>query len=117
VHQHPFFIALLLDQEKAYDCVHPGYLSSTMHNYQEDHLSPLLFSITFDSFLRLIADDRKLKGFQFSEEAPAHSHSFDCLDDLIQTFEQLCVTHSSLTTVHDLTSQLAASPLDSPLSQ
>ncbi|CAO3703844.1 unnamed protein product [Rhizopus stolonifer] len=71
-------------------------------------LNPLLFNTAFDSFLRLMADDPNFKGFQFSEEVPAHFHPFDCLDDLTQAFEHLCVIHRPPTTVRDLTSQLAA---------
>ncbi|KAG1314597.1 hypothetical protein G6F64_001345 [Rhizopus arrhizus] len=96
-------IGLLLDQEKAYDRVHPDYLRKVMLKFgfpasfvstichlffetqihinlngfitspftqerglrQGDPLSPVLFNIAFDPFLRSIENDSILQGFQF----------------------------------------------------
>ncbi|KAG1039975.1 hypothetical protein G6F43_012394 [Rhizopus delemar] len=97
-------IGLLLDQEKAYDRIHPGYLTRVLCRFgvppqlvdtiislffstkisiningfltdpfvaqrglrQGDPLSPLLFNIAFDPFLRLISTDLTFHGFSFS---------------------------------------------------
>ncbi|KAG1016492.1 hypothetical protein G6F26_012483 [Rhizopus arrhizus] len=96
-------IGLLLDQEKAYDRVHPMYLRQTMLAFgfppslvhsleslffgnavriningyftnridqrrglrQGDPLSPLLFNIALESFLRHILQDSSFQGFRF----------------------------------------------------
>ncbi|KAG1031815.1 hypothetical protein G6F25_011809 [Rhizopus arrhizus] len=96
-------ICLLLDQEKAYDRVHPEYLRKVMLQFgfppslvsticklffethihlningfittpftqerglrQGDPLSPLLFNIAFDPFLRSVVNDTAIKGFQY----------------------------------------------------
>ncbi|EIE88132.1 hypothetical protein RO3G_12843 [Rhizopus delemar RA 99-880] len=96
-------ICLLLDQEKAYDRVHPEYLRQVMLQFgfppslvsticklffethihlningfittpftqerglrQGDPLSPLLFNIAFDPFLRSIVNDTAIKGLQY----------------------------------------------------
>ncbi|KAG1486641.1 hypothetical protein G6F54_013202 [Rhizopus delemar] len=96
-------VGLLLDQEKAYDRVHPEYLSQVMRRFgipaqlvstiiqlffstrisininghltspftaqrglrQGDPLSPLLFNIAFDPFLRLISSDSLFQGYSF----------------------------------------------------
>ncbi|KAG1137591.1 hypothetical protein G6F37_011260 [Rhizopus arrhizus] len=97
-------IGLLLDQEKAYDRVHPEHLSNVMIRLgfpsqlvdsiislffttriqvnlngflthpltqqrglrQRDSLSPVLFNIAFDPFLRSLANDDEFPGFSFS---------------------------------------------------
>jgi len=105
-------IALLLDQEKAYDRVHPEYLRAVMSQFniptnithslltllfstqihininghishsfitqqrgirQGDPISPLLFNIAFDPFLRSIQQDANFRGFDFATEAPLPS--------------------------------------------
>lgn len=100
-------IGLLLDQEKAYDRVHPDYLKKVMLKFgfpsslvstlcklffetkihinlngfitspltqerglrQGDPLSPLLFNIAFDPFLRSIEHAPLFQGFQFRQSA------------------------------------------------
>ncbi|CEP09838.1 hypothetical protein, partial, partial [Parasitella parasitica] len=96
-------IALLLDQEKAYDRIHPTYLQAVMQRFnipssithslltllfsteihininghvskdhiiqhrgirQGDPISPLLFNIAFDPFLRSIHQDFNFQGFE-----------------------------------------------------
>ncbi|CDH53913.1 hypothetical protein RO3G_14532 [Lichtheimia corymbifera JMRC:FSU:9682] len=95
-------IGLLLDQEKAYDRVHPNYLSAVLHRFgfpssiiqaictlffstsirinvnghisqpiqqlrglrQGDPLSPILFNLALEPFLRSIIDDANFQGFQ-----------------------------------------------------
>ena len=105
-------IALLLDQEKAYDRLHPEYLRAVMHKFnlptnvihslltllfstqihininghishsfitqqrgirQGDPISPLLFNIAFDPFLRSIQQNDNFRGFDFTTEAPPSS--------------------------------------------
>ncbi|KAG1142122.1 hypothetical protein G6F38_007956 [Rhizopus arrhizus] len=108
-------VGMLLDQEKAYDRVHPDYLSQVLSRFgvppqlnnsimnlffstqvsinvngfltkpfqaqrglrQGDPLSPLLFNLAFDPFLRLIDQDASFQGFnfappQFVEPPPPH---------------------------------------------
>lgn len=106
-------IALLLDQNKAYDRIHPDYLSQVMEAFgipstitqciislffttqiqinvnghitqtpftqlrglrQGDPLSPLLFNIAFDPFIRSIQQNESFKGFDFHHEAPPPPH-------------------------------------------
>lgn len=103
-------IALLLDQEKAYDRIHPDYLRAIMQRFnmptniihslltlffstrihininghisanhimqnrgirQGDPISPLLFNIAFDPFLRSIHQNTQYTGFHFPTEAPS----------------------------------------------
>ncbi|KAG1047946.1 hypothetical protein G6F43_009638 [Rhizopus delemar] len=84
-------IGLLLDQEKIFDQIHPGYLTRVLCRFrapsqlvhiivrlffstkitqrglsQDDPLSPLLFNIAFDPFLRLISTDLTFHRFSFS---------------------------------------------------
>ncbi|KAG0928469.1 hypothetical protein G6F30_012350 [Rhizopus arrhizus] len=120
-------IGLLLDQEKAYDRIHPSYLSRIMLAFnipqlivdtvislffytriqvninghltdtritqsrglrQGDPLSPLLFNIAFDPFLRMVSQDRHLKGFNFPTELPS-SHLPASFEYTLQRFDQL----------------------------
>jgi hypothetical protein len=119
-HQQSTAIGLLLDQEKAYDRVHPTYLSTIMSRFgipnklihcitnlffstqiqininghitqspiiqqrglrQGDPLSPLLFNIAFDPFLRSISQDNHFTGFNVHDEAPP-SYSDDLTPSL-----------------------------------
>ncbi|KAG1062006.1 hypothetical protein G6F41_011833 [Rhizopus arrhizus] len=111
--KHSTEICLLLDQEKAYDRVHPEYLRKVMLQFgfppslvsticklffethihlningfittpftqerglrQGDPLSPLLFNIAFDPFLRSIVNDTAIKGFQY-RASPTPSDDF-----------------------------------------
>ncbi|KAG1442792.1 hypothetical protein G6F56_010922 [Rhizopus delemar] len=78
-------IGLLLDQEKAYDRIHPDYLTQVLRRFgvppslhKGDPLSPLLFNIAFDPFLRLISSDSTFQGYSFSnppEEASRGDNS------------------------------------------
>jgi hypothetical protein len=109
---HSSTITLLLDQEKAYDRIHPEYLQHIMLQFgipqslthciislffstniqininghittaplpqerglrQGDPLSPLLFNIAFDPFLRSIQQNPEFGGFHVQQEAPPHS--------------------------------------------
>ncbi|KAK4509114.1 uncharacterized protein ATC70_007464 [Mucor velutinosus] len=105
-------IALLLDQEKAYDRIHFSYLQAMMDAFnipktlitaitnlfsatqiqpnvnrilvaplpqlrglrQGDPLSPLLFNIAFDPFLRAIHNDSRISGFSFPPDPISGSH-------------------------------------------
>lgn len=96
--------ALLLDQEKAYDRVHPQYLQAVLHKFgfpapciesishlffntqlsiningylskpchqqrglrQGDPLSPLLFNLALEPFLRSLLSSSQLRGFDFA---------------------------------------------------
>ncbi|KAG1457502.1 hypothetical protein G6F56_006593 [Rhizopus delemar] len=101
--QHSESIGLLLDQEKAYDRIHPGYLTQVLRRFgvppslhkgdyakgilvvfkliysiRFNPLSPLLFNIAFDPFLRLISSDSTFHGYSFSnphEEASRGDNS------------------------------------------
>ncbi|KAK4518783.1 uncharacterized protein ATC70_009006 [Mucor velutinosus] len=118
-------IALLLDQEKAYDRIHPDYLRAVMQRFnmptniihslltlffstqihininghistdyitqqrgirQGDPISPLLFNIAFDPFLRSIHQDPQYKGFNLHTEAPPPSNDTqsDVISDSMQ---------------------------------
>ncbi|KAG1061168.1 hypothetical protein G6F42_027751 [Rhizopus arrhizus] len=104
-------IALLLDQEKAYDRVNLEYLTAVLHAYnlphqlthsqlslfghtqvrvnvngflsesfstqrgmrQGDPISPLLFNIIFDPFLRAINQDPTIRGFDFQHIASTNT--------------------------------------------
>ncbi|KAG0793190.1 hypothetical protein G6F22_005668 [Rhizopus arrhizus] len=57
-------IGLLLDQEKAYDRVHP-IVNQRRDLQQGGPLSPLLFNIALEPFLRHILQDSSFQGFQF----------------------------------------------------
>ncbi|KAG1136739.1 hypothetical protein G6F37_010590 [Rhizopus arrhizus] len=70
-------IALLLDQEKAYDRAYPSYLRaailklgfpSTLYRglRQDDLLSPLLFNLALEPFLQHITQDNSFLGFSFA---------------------------------------------------
>ncbi|KAG0740106.1 hypothetical protein G6F57_012523 [Rhizopus arrhizus] len=101
-------IGLMLDQEKAYDRVHPEYLTKVLLRFgfpetlvqtiiklffgskiqinvngfltteftqgrglrQGDPLSPLLFNLAFDPFLRSILQEPSFEGFVFSPPTP-----------------------------------------------
>ncbi|KAG1125587.1 hypothetical protein G6F42_008578 [Rhizopus arrhizus] len=101
-------IGLMLDQEKAYDRVHPEYLTKVLLRFgfpetlvqtiinlffgskiqinvngfltteftqgrglrQGDPLSPLLFNLAFDPFLRSILQEPSFEGFVFSSPTP-----------------------------------------------
>lgn len=106
-------IGLCLDQQKAYDRVHPEYMKQILIRFgipnnilnivsnlffssrvhininghitdpfiasrglrQGDPLSPLLFNIAFDPFLRLVSQDLSFQGFSFSLPPPLLSPS------------------------------------------
>ncbi|OBZ81357.1 Transposon TX1 uncharacterized protein, partial [Choanephora cucurbitarum] len=119
-------IALLLDQEKAYDRVHSGYLSTIMSRFgistqligcihslffpthiaininghltttPGDPLNPLLFNIAFDPFLRLIHQNTLFAGFNFSKEAPPHQQLDDDFDDIVSSISNLFISSTSL---------------------
>lgn len=126
-------IGLLLDQEKAYDRIHPGYLREIMSAFnvpdtlihsitslffstqiqvnvnghltqspipqlrglrQGDPLSPLLFNIAFDPFVRSIAQNSAFSGFRFENEIPASFRQDTVVDDLASLFESTHITQS-----------------------
>ncbi|KAK4521393.1 uncharacterized protein ATC70_012008 [Mucor velutinosus] len=121
---HSSTIALLLDQEKAYDRIHPEYLQHIMLQFgipqslthciislffstniqininghitkaplpqerglrQGDPLSPLLFNIAFDPFLRSIQQNPTFEGFHVQQEAPPHPSPTADVDDLTES--------------------------------
>ncbi|KAG1112999.1 hypothetical protein G6F40_006210 [Rhizopus arrhizus] len=55
---------------------------------QGDPLSPLLFNIAFDPFLRMVSQDHHLKGFNFTTELPS-SHLPASFEYTLQRFDQL----------------------------
>jgi hypothetical protein len=120
-HSRSSTVALLLDQEKAYDRINPEYLAQIMEEFgipqsittcittlffstevqinvnghitsqplqqqrglrQGDPLSPLLFNIAFDPFLRCINQDPNFTGFDYQVEAPPHQYDTDEVDQL-----------------------------------
>ncbi|KAK4512809.1 uncharacterized protein ATC70_003517 [Mucor velutinosus] len=120
-------IALLLDQEKTYDRIHPDYLLAVMHRFnlptniihslitllfstqihininghistssitqqrgirQGDPISPLLFNIAFDPFLRSIQQDPQFTGFNLHTEAPPPANHTTS-DDISVPMQQL----------------------------
>jgi hypothetical protein len=124
-------IGLLLDQEKAYDRVHPLYLRQTMlafgfppslvysleslffgnavriningyftnkidqrHGLQQgDPLSPLLFNIALEPFLRHILQGSSFQGFQFqfvSNSATTTSNTMPPLLKVIAYADDVC---------------------------
>jgi len=133
-HHRSSSIGLLLDQEKAYDRIHPIYLRHVLNAFnvpasishciislffstgiqvnvnghitstpipqlrglrQGDPLSPLLFNIAFDPFVRSICQNGAFKGFHLPTEivSPPPS-SDDVLDDLATLFENTHITSS-----------------------
>lgn len=125
---HSSAIALLLDQEKAYDRIHPDYLKAIMIKFgilhtlvqsiptlffstqiqininghittadlpqhrglrQGDPLSPLLFNIAFDPFLRSVQQNPAFAGFHVQQEAPTHTSATADMDDLADSFANL----------------------------
>lgn len=121
-------IALLLDQEKAYDRIHPTYLSQIMKSFgipapliscitelffstqihinlngsitntpftqqrglrQGDPLSPLLFNIAFDPFLRSIIQDSNFQGFDLSKEVPPTNNNAETQDPMADIYADL----------------------------
>ncbi len=126
-------IGLLLDQEKAYDRIHPGYLRKIMSAFnvpstlihsitslffstqiqvnvngyitqspipqlrglrQGDPLSPLLFNIAFDPFVRSICQNSAFSGFRFACEIPSSFCTEDSVDNLSSLFESTHITPS-----------------------
>ncbi|CEP12136.1 hypothetical protein [Parasitella parasitica] len=78
-------IALILDQEKAYDRVHTTtYLRAVMQRF---NISSTL-TYTFDPFLRPIQQNPDFKGFDFHVEADLSPPS-STIDDLVTSFQQL----------------------------
>lgn len=149
-HQSSEHIALLLDQEKAYDRIHPAYLRAVMQRFnipttiihslltllfsteihininghvsqqhifqhrgirQGDPISPLLFNIAFDPFLRSIHQNPQFQGFNFATESPLSStpqSSEDLADSLHQLFPNSPDTTTDLPTEPPL--QTVSSP-------
>jgi hypothetical protein len=106
-------IGLLIDQEKAYDKVHPGYLHRVLKHYgfqdslihcieqlffktaihiningflsksiqqnrglrQGDPLSPILFNIAFDPFLKSLVNHTEFTGFRFQLSLTSRSEA------------------------------------------
>jgi len=143
-------IGLLLDQEKAYDRIHPCYLRQIMSAFnvpdtlihsitslffstliqvnvnghitqskipqlrglrQGDPLSPLLFNIAFDPFVRSISQNPAFSGFRLSSEVPSLFHNDALVDDLSSLFasthlsstmDELVVSFSRLLPFHDV---------------
>lgn len=133
-------IALLLDQEKAYDRIHPNYLQQVMLQFgipqmitqsiislffsthiqvninghlttapipqerglrQGDPLSPLLFNIAFDPFIRSIQQHPGFVGFHTPQETPPHPTPSDEINDLADSLASLL--HMDSTTSTNLT--------------
>lgn len=124
-------IALLLDQEKAYDRVHFDYLATVMKAFnipdsiihsiitlfsetriqvningfltealpqerglrQGDPISPLLFNISFDPFLRAINVNPSIHGFDFTKEASS-SPSITPIDQVTHSLTHLTMDSS-----------------------
>ncbi|KAK4520348.1 peroxisomal targeting signal 2 receptor [Mucor velutinosus] len=145
-------IALLLDQEKAYDRIHPDYLWSVMHRFnlptniihslmnllfstqihininghistssitqqrgirQGDPISPLLFNIAFDPFLRSIQQDPQFTGFNLHTEAPSPTNHTTS-DDISVPMQQLFPDIDGLAVSPD-TPASPVSPSSTPL--
>lgn len=108
-------IGILLDQEKAYDRIHPLYLKKVMERFnfpaqfndtiqdlffqtkihlsingwiaspimqqrglrQGDPISPLLFNIAFEPLLRLLLNEKNIKGIPITKSVP----SYNCPQD------------------------------------
>lgn len=121
-------IALLLDQEKAYDRVHFEYLAAIMKAFnvpdsiihsiitlfsetriqinvngfltdqiqqerglrQGDPISPLLFNISFDPFLRAINDNPRIHGFDFQQESSSPS-SNTAIDEVTHSIANITI--------------------------
>ncbi|KAK4515528.1 uncharacterized protein ATC70_010478 [Mucor velutinosus] len=142
-------IALLLDQEKAYDRIHPDYLRAVMQRFnlptniihslitllfstqihininghistssitqqrgirQGDPISPLLFNIAFDPFLRSIQQDPQFTGFNLHTEAPPPTNQTTS-DDISVPMQQLFPDNDGLAVSPD-----TPAPPDSPSS-
>lgn len=128
-------IGLLLDQEKAYDRIHPEYLQLIMHQFgipatlitsiinlffstqisvningnltsqpitqqrglrQGDPLSPLLYNIAFDPFLRLIHQNNNFTGFDIQQELQDHDEHSP-VDDIADALNNLFLQPSPVT--------------------
>ncbi|CEP08995.1 hypothetical protein, partial, partial [Parasitella parasitica] len=77
---------------------------------QGDPISPLLFNIAFDPFLRSIQQNSAFKGFNLPHEAPPH----DELDDLADAFNNLYLqpttTHYTMNTITNTLQNLTLDP-------
>jgi len=136
-HHRSSSIGLLLDQEKAYDRIHPKYLRHVLDAFnvppgislciislffstdisvnvnghitsspilqhrglrQGDPLSPLLFNIAFDPFVRSISQNSAFSGFHLPTEVRSSLSVDDIIEDLAGLFEGIHIT----STVEDL---------------
>ena len=142
-HQHrSTSIGLLLDQEKAYDRIHPCYLRKIMSAFnvpdilinsiaslffstliqvnvnghltqskipqlrglrQGDPLSPLLFNIAFDPFIRSISQNTAFTGFHLPNEIPSSFRHDSSVADLSSRLASSHITP----TVDELTVSLS----------
>ncbi|KAG0890567.1 hypothetical protein G6F36_013252 [Rhizopus arrhizus] len=105
-------VGLLLDQEKAYDRVHPSYLCKVLHqsfrtyqpyssipvyiSTQGDPISPVLFNLAFEPLLRRILSDPHFSGFQLPKSvcSPPHVHSISSVKLLAYADDIVCLLKS-----------------------